>query len=312
MPEFSNYQVLMLPALQALASGAETRLDQLRERVADAVGFTPEQRAEVYRSGATKLATQVQFALIGLERAGLINRVRRAMYRITVEGAQLLEQNPERIDNRFLRNYTAFVVWEQHFRLRRQSQPQRQTPSPQVSLIETTPDESMENAYREMQALLEDELLERIRDAEPAFLERVVVDLLAAMGYGGGDIVMGTVTGRPGDGGIDGTIREDPLGLDEVYIQAKRYARGHQVGVSDVRNFAGALDTTSTRKGVFVATSGFTRNAEEYVALSPKRIVLINGEKLARLLAKHGIGVRTRANYEIKGIDEDYFEPQGL
>ncbi len=136
------------------------------------------------------------------------------------------------------------------------------------------------------------------------FLERVVVDLLIAMGYGGGDAAKGRVTGRSGDGGIDGTIREDTLRLDEVYVQAKKYAEGNTVGESDLRNFAG------TTKGVFVTTASFTRAAEDYVARSPKRIVLIDGEELARLMVRHGVGVRTRLHHEIKRIDEDYFDQE--
>ncbi len=128
------------------------------------------------------------------------------------------------------------------------------------------------------------------------------------MGYGGGDAERGRVTGRSGDGGIDGTIREDALGLDEVYVQAKRYAEGSTVGEGELRNFAGAIDAAGTTKGVFVTTSGFTRAARDYVARSPKRIVLIDGEELARLMVRHGIGVRTQLRYEVKRIDEDYFD----
>ena len=312
MPEFTNYQALMLPVLQALADGTETSLTELRDRVAAAEGFTHEQVAEVYRSGGTKLAVQVQFALLGLRHAGLIERVRRAVYKLTTEGERLLAQRPARIDDRFLRRYASFVDWEERVSARREAQPQRRQSALGGDALETTPEETMDNAYREMQAILEDELLDRIRDAEPAFLERLVVHLLTAMGYGGGDAAMARVTGGSGDEGIDGKIKEDALGLDEVYVQAKRYARDNHVGAADVRNFAGALDTAGTNKGVFVATSSFSRSAKDYVARNPKRIVLIDGEELARLLVQHDVGVRTRDKYEIKGIDEDYFDPEGL
>ena len=132
------------------------------------------------------------------------------------------------------------------------------------------------------------------------------------MGYGGGDAAMGRVTGRSGDGGIDGTIREDALGLDEVYLQAKKYGDGNAVGEGDLRNFAGAIDAAGTTKGVFVTTAGFTRAARDYVARSPKRIVLIDGRELARLMAQHGVGVRTRVRHEIKRIDEDYFDQEAM
>lgn len=132
------------------------------------------------------------------------------------------------------------------------------------------------------------------------------------MGYGGGDTDRGRVTGRSGDGGIDGTIREDALGLDEVYVQAKKYADGNTVGEGDLRNFAGAIDAAGTTKGVFVTTASFTRGAKAYVARSPKRIVLIDGSELARLMVQHNIGVRTRNRYEIKRIDEDYFDQEAM
>lgn len=312
MPEFSNHRALLLPVLKTLADGSETPLADVRQRVAAAEGFTSEQVAEVYASGATKLATQVQFALLGLERAGLIQRVRRAVYRLMNEGEQLLAEEPEQIDDRLLHNYPSFVEWKERVKARRQSQPQRHAASSTVHVSETTPEETMDNAYQEMRAILADEILVRIRDAEPAFLERIVVKLLAAMGYGGGDVAMARVTGGSGDGGIDGTIKEDALGLDEVYIQAKRYSHGNHVGASDVRNFAGALDTAGTNKGVFVATSSFTRSARDYVERNPKRIVLIDGEELARLLVQHDVGVRTRASYKIKEIDEEYFDLEGL
>ena len=140
----------------------------------------------------------------------------------------------------------------------------------------------------------------------------MVIDLLRKMGYGLGDPTMGRVTGRSGDGGIDGKIKEDVLGLDEVYVQAKRYADGNTVGEGDLRNFAGAIDAAGTTKGVFVTTASFTRAAREYVERSPKRIVLIDGEALARLMVQHDIGVRLWVSYDLKRIDEDYFDPEGL
>ena len=160
--------------------------------------------------------------------------------------------------------------------------------------------------------MLESEVLDRVRGASPAFLEQVVVDLLLSMGYGGGNAAMGRVTGRAGDGGIDGTIREDALGLDEVYVQAKKYADGNAVGEGDLRNFAGAIDAAGTTKGVFVTTAGFTKSARDYVSRSPKRIVLIDGEELARLMLQHNIGVRTRIRHEVERIDEDYFDQDGM
>ena len=190
--------------------------------------------------------------------------------------------------------------------------PSIERPEQQGNESGETPEETLDRAAAELRTVLEAEVLARVRNAEPAFLERAVVDLLIAMGYGGGDAAMGRVTGRSGDGGIDGTIREDALGLDEVYVQAKKYAHGNTVGEGDLRNFAGAIDAAGTTKGVFVTTAEFTRAAKDYVARSPKRIVLIDGEDLARLMVRHGVGVRTRVRHEIKRIDEDYFDLEAL
>ena len=202
-----------------------------------------------------------------------------------------------------LRRYPAYVAWRS-----------ASTPSQKESKLKTkprdstdTPEEALEFAAHQVRRELEYDVLDRVRKAEPAFLEQVVIDLLIAMGYGSGDAAMGQVTGRSGDGGIDGTIREDALGLDEVYVQAKKYADGNTVGESALRNFAGAIDAAGTNKGVFVTTASFTPAARKYVARSPKRIVLIDGEELARLMVAHGVGVRTRVRFEIKRIDEDYF-----
>ena len=183
---------------------------------------------------------------------------------------------------------------------------------PTVRGLLSRAEEALDHAAAQLRQSLEADLLDRVRAAPSAFLERVVVDLLIAMGYGGGDTARGRVTGQAGDGGIDGTIREDALGLDEVYLQAKKYAAGTTVGEGDLRNFAGAIDAANTTKGVFVTTAGFTRSATDYVAKSPKRIVLIDGEELARLMVVHEIGVRTRIRYAVKRIDEDYFAGEDL
>ena len=225
---------------------------------------------------------------------------------MTQEGKRLLSREPSRIDINLLGEYPDFAEWSQRANA---STTTTTTPAPSDGSAET-PEEALDRAARQLSSALEADVLHRVRDAAPALLEQVVVDLLIAMGYGGGDTAMGQVTGRSGDGGIDGTIREDALGLDQVYVQAKKYAEGNAVGESDLRNFAGAIDAAGTTEGVFVTTAGFTRAATDYVARSPKRIVLIDGEELARLMVRHGIGVRTRLHHEVKRIDEDYFDQE--
>ena len=305
-----DFQSLMLPFLKALSDGSETRVSKIRERVAVAEGLTPHDMQEMLPSGRQSVfVNRASWAVMYLGRAGLTERVRRGVWRLTAEGARLLAGAPSRIDMNYLRKYPTYVAW----RAGKNSPPSSgDAESMLAGDSADTPEEAMEKAARHLLDTLEADVLARIREAPPAFLEQVVIDLLIAMGYGGGDVAMGRVTGRPGDGGIDGTIKEDALGLDEVYVQAKKYAEGNTVGEGDLRNFAGAIDAAGTTKGVFVTTAGFTRGAREYVARSPKRIVLIDGEELARLMVEHDIGVRTRVRHEIKRLDEDYFDQETL
>ena len=301
-----DFQSLMLPTLKALSGNPETKISDVRKRVADAEGLSSEQLQELLPSGRqTVFTNRVSWAMIYMEHAGLVTRVRRGVYRLTNLGDDLLERAPSRIDLNVLRKYPAFVEWKAQ-----DSKPpetEGTPPSTQGTEVDT-PEEALQHAAIQLRDVLETDLLDRIRNSDPAFLERVVVDLLIAMGYGGGDAAMGRVTGQSGDGGIDGTIREDALGLDEVYVQAKKYAVGNSVGESDLRNFAGAIDAAGTAKGVFVTTSSFTPAARIYLTRSPKRIVLIDGKELARLMVQHDIGVRAKMNLEIKRIDEDYFQ----
>ena len=294
-----DFQSLMLPALKALSGGAEKPVSEIRNHIAKAQGLTPEDMQELLPSGRQPVfVNRVSWALLHLGRAGLSERVRRGVWRLTEEGASLLADAPPRIDMNYLRNYPAYVAWRTS---KRTSPSSGDTHAPDDSA--DTPEEELDRIVRQLRNELEADVLDRVREAPPAFFEQVVVDLLIAMGQ---------VTGRSGDGGIDGTIREDALGLDEVYVQAKKYADGNTVGEGDLRNFAGAIDAAGTTKGVFVTTSGFTSSAKSYVARSPKRIVLIDGEELARLMVVHSIGVRTRIHHEIKRMDEDYFDQEAL
>lgn len=312
----SDYQSLMLPTLKTLADGLEAPLSEIRARVAISERLTKQEMSQRLPSGGqTVFVNRVAWALLGLERAKLVKRVRRGVYQLTDEGGRLLEEKPDRVDDKLLRTYPAFTEWKRVTRQKRREHKdtsQAVSARPYESGSEETPEEQLERAAEELRTMLESEILSRVRNASYAFLEQVIVDLLVAMGYGGGDAAKSRVTGRSGDGGIDGTIREDALGLDEVYVQAKRYAEGSNVGEGDLRNFAGAIDAAGTSKGVFVTTAGFTRSAQDYIARSPKRIVLIDGEKLAQLMVQHGVGVRTRVQHEVKRVDEDYFDQEEL
>lgn len=293
-----DFQSLMLPVLKALASGRESSVSEVRTRVAASEGLTGEDIREMLPSGGQSVfANRVSWAIMHLGPAGLVERVRRGVWRLTVKGKGLLANPPARIDLKYLQKYPAYVEWR--------------TGKNTLTDPTDTPEEALEKAALKLREELEGEVLDRVRKAAPKFLEQVVIDLLIAMGYGGGDPTMGRVAGRTGDGGIDGTVKEDALGLDEVYVQAKKYADGNIVGEGALRNFAGAIDAAGTTKGVFVTTAGFTPAARNYVARSPKRIVLIDGGELARLMVQHGIGVRAWARHEIRRIDEDYFDQEG-
>lgn len=303
-----DYQSLMLPALKALSDGQEAKIAEVRKRVAAAEKIKPDDLHETLPSGKqTVFANRVGWAVTYMKGAGLVEKVRRAVYRLTKEGEKLLAEDPERINLDVLRNYQAFVRWSKKTT---EPPPKKSKPRIPPQGSEDTPQEVLEGAARQLRKTLEADVLDRVRGAPPSFLEQVVVDLLIAMGYGGGDAAKGLVTGGSGDGGIDGTIQEDALGLDEVYVQAKKYAEGNTVGGDKLRSFAGAIDAAGTTKRVFVTTSTFTTTARDYLNRSPKRIILIDGEELARLMVEHDVGVRVKERYELKRIDEDYFEQE--
>ena len=303
-----DFESLMLPALRALASGEDTALPAIRERVANTEGLSASDLQEMLPSGKkTRFSDRVGWAITYMMHAGLLERTRRGVFRSTQEGRNLLSRNPSHIDMKRLGEYPSFEKW-------RKARREKPTPSDKPTKESRndsparTPREALDDAIEQMNSELVVDMLSRVRNATPAFFEHVVVDLLIALGYGGGDPKMGYVTGRPGDGGIDGAIREDTLGLDEIYVQAKKYAEDKAVQVNDLRSFVGAIDAARTEKGVFVTTAGFTRGARDVVATTKKRIVLIDGEELAKLMVQNGVGTRTELHYEVKRIDEDYFD----
>ena len=305
-----DFQSLMLPTLKSLWGGGETPNSEIRARIATAEGLKREDMQEMLPSGRQTVYTnRVSWAIYHMERARLLERVRRSVYQLTEEGKRLLSREPSRIDMKLLREYPVYVEWSK--RMKATQLGKESMPTGDDS-IKDTPEEALIRAASELRSALEAVVLDRVCSAESDFLEQVVVDLLIAMGYGRGDAKAGRVTGRSGDGGIDGTIREDALGLDEVYVQTKRFADGNTVGEGALRNFAGAIDAAGTTKGVFVTTSCFTKSAKKYVALSPKRIVLIDGYELAKLMVEYNIGVRVRDRYDIKRIDESFFDQDDI
>jgi restriction system protein len=250
----------------------------------------------------------VGWARTYLTKAGLLERSRRGQYRITERGKTAIEQNPSRIDNRYLQQFPEF----QEFQRGRAQSGLHETPSSFPKTSEsgtvTTPDEAIRAAHAELENALAQELLSRILEQTPAFFERLVVQLLGAMGFGGSVEGAGRALGKSGDGGVDGVIDQDALGLDRIYVQAKRYVDGNTVGASAIRDFFGSLDRFKAAKGLFVTTSNFTKDARDTAASLSKRIVLIDGEQLVRLMIRYGVGCRVEDTLYLKKIDEDFFE----
>ena len=300
-----DFQSLMLPVLEALVNDKETSFYDVRNRVAETINLTENDLWEMLPSGHQKLyANRVGWAATHLKHAGLIEYVRRGVWRLTTDGKELLAEAPSHLSVNFLCNrYKLYSAWQTK---NRKSRPSGATPPIELKESKYTPEEIIENAVRQAREELENDVLSFVRNANPKFLEQVVVLLLTRMGYGRGDENMGTVTGKSGDGGIDGVIKEDPLGLDEVYVQTKRFNVGNNVGAKDVREFIGAIDDKNTSKGVFVTTGSFTPKATNTAKNSTKRIVLIDGEELAKLMVDFDVGVLQRS-IKIKRIDEDYF-----
>ncbi|MGD9883398.1 MAG: restriction endonuclease [Reyranella sp.] len=300
-----DFQSLMLPVLRGVADGP-IAAPELRQRVADSVHMTEADLAELLPSGRqTTFSNRVAWANIFLQRASLIRTVRRGVYEITQAGKEVLERAPPRIDMKFLEQFPSYTRWREESGTRNGGADTPPPASPPTT--PTNPEEQIERSHRELVAAVEADLLQRLRTLTPAQFERVIVDLLVAMGYGGGRSEMARALGRSGDNGVDGVVHEDKLGLDVVYMQAKKYAAERLVDAPAVRDFVGSLDYHRATKGVFVTTSRFTDPSKEYVGRVSKRVVLIEGSQLASLMVAHGVGVRVKERYEVVEIDEDAF-----
>lgn len=280
-------------------------------QVKDQFGITDEEAEELLPSGrVTVLQSRTHWARTYLSKAGLLTSPKRNLHVITDRGRAVLAQNPPTIDNAFLSQFEEFEAWRERA-ASGSGAPAEEAPAGQgaVRTVEDgqTPEDAMAAADKVLRAALADELLALLLDMSPQRFERVILDLLAAMGFGKGDLSSGHVTKATGDGGIDGVIHEDALGLDAVYVQAKRYAPDNKVSRPDIQRFVGSLTGEGATKGVFVTTSGFSREAQEYISRVQHRIVLIDGLRFAHLLIQHGVGVRVRATYAIQTVDEDYF-----
>ncbi len=304
-----DYQSLMYPLLALTRDGEEHTLTEAIDILAGQLNLTEEDRRELIPSGGEpKFDNRVGWARTYMKKAGLLESTGRAKFRITQRGLSVLQKHPQGITNKILAQFPEFLEFK------RKGPRNGDTPSlfpisevAEAEIVESqqTPQETLEASYQLLRQNLAQELLEKVRSSSPRFFERLVVDLLVRMGYGGSRRDAGEAIGRSGDDGIDGIIKEDRLGLDVVYLQAKRWEA--TVGRPIVQAFAGSIEGYRARKGVLITTSQFSSDAREYVNRIEKKIVLIDGEQLAQFMIDFGVGLAEVATYTVKKIDSDYF-----
>jgi restriction system protein len=302
-----DYQTLMLPLLRAVKDGREHRIGNITQELAQEFQITPEERQQLLPSGTqTLFANRTGWAKSYLIQAGLLEGTKRAYFRITNRGLQALKEKPSCIDTRYLRQFKEFVSFQNRSKTQENALFAAQQESDSHIQAET-PDELIRSTIKQMEAALSTELLERLLAASPAFFENLIVKLLLAMGYGGSRADAGQIVGKSGDHGIDGVIDQDALGLDRIYIQAKRYAKENLVSEPEIRGFSGSLGAAKASKGVFVTTSSFTQPAREFAERHPLKIVLIDGEQLTTLMVRYNVGAQIEETIHLKRIDEDFF-----
>lgn len=298
-----DYQTLMLPLLRFAADGNDHTTREAVEVLATEFQLTPAERNELLASGQQAIFNnRVGWANSYLKKAGLLESPRRGALRIAARGKQILGDNPARIDVKYLERFPEFIEF------RDVSQNNRETTTTESVAIATeqTPEEAIELAHQSLRLNLAQDILSRILLCSPTFFERLVVELLVKMGYGGSRRDAGERIGQSGDGGIDGIIKEDRLGLDTIYIQAKRWQGS--VGRPEIQKFVGALQGQRAKKGVFITTSSYTAEASDYASRIDTKVVLIDGQLLANLMMDFDVGVSVSASYIVKRIDSDYFE----
>jgi len=297
-----DYQSIMLPLLKFAGDKKEHSIREAIEHIANLFNLSEEEQREVLPSGQQYIIdNRVGWARTYLKKAGLLESTKRSYFKITDLGLEVLQKNPKEINVKFLEQFPQFIEFRNLRKERGEEEREEEN-------LTQTPQELLEYGYQRIKKDLAYELLNLVKKSSPRFFEKLVVDLLIKMGYGGSLNDAGKVIGKPGDGGIDGIIKEDKLGLDIIYIQAKRWE--NVVGSKEVRNFVGSLAGHHANKGVFITTSSFTREALDYVKTIPHKVVLIDGETLVQLMIENDVGVSKITSYDIKKIDSDYFEEE--
>lgn len=298
-----DYQSIMLPLLRYISDSKEHKMRNVTEGLAEQLGVTEEERKELLPSGAAPVFyNRTAWAKTYLKKAGLIDSPKQGIVVITKRGLEVLKRNPSSIDVKFLKQFSEFVEFQS---VKREDDT---ITVDQVEEVSTeTPEEALETAYQKIRKSLAQDILNKVITLSPAFFEKLVVELVVKMGYGGSIKDAGRAIGKSGDEGIDGTIKEDKLGLDIIYIQAKRWQVGNVVGRPELQKFVGALAGQGAKKGIFITTSSFTKDALDYIPRNETKIVLIDGQQLAQYMIDYNLGVTSVNIYEVKRMDSDYF-----
>lgn len=301
-----DYQTIMLPLLKLTSDNKVHKFREVIESLADYFKLTEEEKRELLPSGNQAIFdNRVGWARFYLTKAGLLKSEKRGTHQITEQGLKFLKTNPTDLRTKDLNNFKEFKNFSESISKKNKSKG-KETSTPESEENDETPEEALEYAYQKLKYDLSRDLLDTIKSCSPFFFENLVVDLLTKMGYGGSRKDAGKAIGKSNDGGIDGIIKEDKLGLDTIYIQAKRW--DNTVPVREIRDFAGALLSKKARKGIFITTSNFPKSAYEFVSSIEHKIILIDGEQLTDLMFEFNVGLSTQSNYLVKKIDSDYFD----
>lgn len=312
MPLPSNFQKIMLPFLKALSDGQVHKTNDIISALADVFSLSEEERKRKYPTGSAVIFTnKARFARLFLLKSGLLEIPFDGQVKITEDGLKVLKENPTNIDRKYLERFPKFVEFRAMLKSNKKSRDQKEISRTleierEDEKMENDPQDLMESAYNNNKINLAEDILQKIKNSSPQFFENLVVDLMLKMGYGGSRQDAGEAVGRSGDGGIDGIIKEDRLGLDSIYLQAKRWTE-NSVGRPEIQKFVGALADKHATKGVFITTSVFSSDARVYVERIGNKVVLIDGATLTDLMIEYNLGVSTVMNYELKKIDSDYF-----
>ncbi len=297
-----DFQTVMLPLLQLANDGNEHYIHDAVEKLAKEFNISEEEKSRLLPSGQQPVFyNRVGWARTYLKKAGLLEDPKRGHFMITDRGKEVLRNNPTRIDMNFLRQYPEYIEFRETVRESNEVLPVEE------NLEELTPEEAIENAYQRIREDLSEKLLGSVLSSSPGFFEKLVVELLVKMGYGGSQRDAARAVGQSGDEGIDGIIDEDRLGLDTIYVQAKKWNSSTTIGRPEIQKFVGALQGKRARKGIFITTARFSAEAREYVSNIETKVVLIDGKRLTDLMIDNGVGVTSRTSYELKDLDTDYF-----